>query len=85
MQKFEVLLVGHHDVCVVIAEFLLHPSFRDKGRFLWFAGVWCAMGYLGERNHCRVIFHVSLWASVLKLFFVIIHSIAFLFTCTPFL
>ena len=67
---------------MMIGEFLLHPSFRAKGHFLLGDGVCDVIWVCGGRNN-KVVrgvdrnpsevwslmrFHVSLWASVLKVF-----------------
>lgn len=39
------------DVRKTIKEFLLHPPFKEKGWFLWFAGVCFIVRYFWERNN----------------------------------
>ncbi|KAA0038442.1 ACT11D09.5 [Cucumis melo var. makuwa] len=38
LSEFGVSYVGHQSVRVMMKEFLLHPPFEEKGRFLWLAG-----------------------------------------------
>lgn len=35
----------------MIEEFLLYPSFSEKGKFLCLARVYCFLGSFGERNN----------------------------------
>lgn len=51
-QEFDFMLAHRGDVGSSIAEFLLYPPFRKKGRFLWLVGV-CALLWVlwSERNN----------------------------------
>lgn len=87
LQEFDVRIVGQKDVCAIVREFLLHSPFREKGWFLWFAGV-CAMLWdiWRERNNrvfcgrdrdpyevqSLVRFHVLLCASISNFFIIIL-------------
>ena len=51
LQEFDVSIVGQRDIRATIEEFILHPPFREKGRFLWLAGVWVVVWDIwGKRN-----------------------------------
>ncbi|TYK13429.1 ACT11D09.5 [Cucumis melo var. makuwa] len=54
LQEFGVSHAGHRGIRATIEEFLLHLSFREKGRFLWLAGCELFVRHLGRKEQLGV-------------------------------
>ena len=54
-QEFGISFAGTRSVRAMIEEFLLHSPFRDKGSFLWLAGVCAVMWDIWGKRNDRVL------------------------------